>query len=49
MLENPAKQDESNKKEILKNAKKIEETMNLLSEKAKETIKEYYNKNEKVK
>jgi hypothetical protein len=31
------------------NSIKIEETMNLLSEKAKETIKEYYNKNEKVK
>ncbi|QQY80684.1 S-DNA-T family DNA segregation ATPase FtsK/SpoIIIE [Keratinibaculum paraultunense] len=28
LLENPVKQDESNKKEILKNAKKIEETMN---------------------
>jgi hypothetical protein len=32
-----------------KNSIKIEETMSLLSEKAKETIKEYYNKNEKSK
>jgi hypothetical protein len=31
------------------NSIKIEETMSLLSEKAKETIKEYYNKNEKSK
>jgi hypothetical protein len=31
------------------NSIKIDETMNLLSEKAKETIKEYYNKNEKSK
>ena len=31
------------------NSIKIEDTMSLLSEKAKETIKEYYNKNEKSK